>query len=172
VAGDSRYHAILCKQGCWAVCPSDTAVALSALDADIVLVGPTGNKRKIPVNGFYNGLGTALGAAEIVSEIQIKPPVNPNRQTYLKFRLRKAIDFAVVSVATVVGNEEVKIALGGVAPMPLRAARAEKLLSGNKIDAEQARKAASYSVIDAKPLKKNAYKLPIARTLVERALLS
>lgn len=169
VAGDSRYHAIISKNGCWSACPSDMAVALSALDADIIMVGPKGT-REVPISHFFGGLGLALEPDEIVTEIRITPPTGHTRQTYRKFSLRKAIDFSIVSVAAVIGPEEVRIALGGIAPMPLRSKQAEALLSGINVGEHEARQAAALIVEDAKPLKKNRYKVPITKALVERAL--
>jgi xanthine dehydrogenase YagS FAD-binding subunit len=97
-------------------------------------------------------------------------------QTFLKFTVREPIDFAIVSVASVITREEgvctdVRIALGAVAPGPVRAEKAEEMLKGNRIDEEIAARAAEQALAGARPLSKNAYKIEIARTLVKRAIL-
>jgi xanthine dehydrogenase YagS FAD-binding subunit len=175
VAGDNRYHAILGGKGCFAVCPSDMAIALAALEAEITVRGPAG-ERTIPIRDFYTIAGNSLKQSELVTEIRITPPPRGARQTFLKFRLRKALDFAIVSVAAVIKIEggicqEARIALGAVAPTPIRAAAAERVLVGQAINAEMAEQAAQAAVAGANPLAMNAYKVEIAKALVKKALL-
>jgi CO/xanthine dehydrogenase FAD-binding subunit len=98
------------------------------------------------------------------------------RQTYMKFRVRKTIDFAIVSVATAVmleGNiiRDARIVMGGVSPVPYEASKAENALKGEALTEKMAEIAASVSVCDAMPLRKNGYKVPIVKALVKRALL-
>jgi CO/xanthine dehydrogenase FAD-binding subunit len=99
------------------------------------------------------------------------------RQTFLKFTVRKPVDFAIASVASVVRLDggvcrEARIALGAVAPMPVRAAAAERLLRGRTLDEAVAAEAAEAALADATPLSRNAHKIEIAKTLVRRALLA
>lgn len=176
VTGDNRYHAIFGGKGCFSVCPSDTAVALTALDAQIQITGPDG-ERFLNVKDFYQPLGNALGPGEIITEIQIPRPATDNRQAFIKYRMRESIDFAIVSVGLVSVIREgicsfARIVLGTVAPGPHRATQAEKLLSGKALTNEVVEAAASAAVAGAVPLSKNAYKIEIARTLVKRALLT
>jgi xanthine dehydrogenase YagS FAD-binding subunit len=176
VAGDNRYHAIFPTKHCFAVCPSDTAVALAALDAKIKIVSP-GGSRTLPVADFYQPLGNALATDEMVTEIQIPRILLSTRQIFTKYRLREAVDFAIVSVAMVVILDngicrDARIVLGAVAPGPFRAVKSEQLLLGKSIDGSIAKAAAIEAIADAKPLSRNAYKVQIAKTLVERALLS
>lgn len=175
VNGDNRYHAILAAKRCFAVCPSDLAVALTALEATVAVAGP-GGRRAIPVAELFTNLGIVLDAAEIVTEIRLaRPPVGA-RQTFKKFAVRRPIDFAVASVAAVLTVEDgtctgARIALGGVAPLPLRAAVAEESLVGRPVDEGTAAAAAEAAVGGARPLSKNAYKVSIMRALVRDALL-
>jgi len=175
IKGDNRYHAILGGKGCFAVCPSDIAVALTALDARITVAGPDG-ERTIPITDLYGTVGHTLETDEILTEIQIpKLPYNA-AQTFIKFRLRESIDFAVVSVASVISAtkgicRDGRIVLGGVAPTPCRATDAEELIKGKHLDEKLAEDASEAAVRNAKPLSKNAYKIEIAKTLVKRALL-
>jgi len=172
VAGENRYHAILGGAACFAVCPSDTAIALTALDATIVT-----NKRSIPIGDFYEVLGNVLDDNEIVTEVQVPTPASGTKQTFTKFALRKSIDFAIVSVATAITTSggsvsDARIVLGAVAPMPYRATGAEDAIKGKAITESLAETAAAAAVKDAVPLGKNKYKVEIAKTLVKRAILA
>jgi NADPH-dependent glutamate synthase beta subunit-like oxidoreductase/CO/xanthine dehydrogenase FAD-binding subunit len=161
--------------GCLAVSPSDIGVVLLALDARIVTT-----RRTLDIKSFFttSGLGsTALDADELVTEIQIPRPAQGAKQTFRKFTLRKALDFAIVSVASVITLEDgvcrdAKIALGAVAPTPLRATAAEEVLRGKIIDSAGAKAAAKAAVAEAAPLAGNGYKVEIAKALVRRAILA
>jgi len=175
VAGDNRYHAILGGKGCFAVNPSDLAVALAALDARITVKGTT-SERAIPIKEFYTVQGNILKPHELVTDIWIPRPPPQAKQRFLKFRLRKAIDFAIVSVASIITMEDevcrdASIVLGAVAPVPLRAAEAEQAIKGKVVNEETAHNAAKASVAGATPLSGNAYKVEIAQALVKRAIL-
>ena len=161
--------------GCVAVNSSDIAVALLVLDAKIKIASLRGT-RVIPIEDFFGSLRNILKSDEMVTEIQIPYPSDRDKQTFLKFRSRKAIDFATVSVASVITVidgicEDARIALGAVAPRPFRATEAEKTIKGKTINA--AAEAAAEAVLrEAVPLNKNAYKVEIVKALVKRALLS
>jgi xanthine dehydrogenase YagS FAD-binding subunit len=175
VAGDNRYHAILGGKKCFAVCPSDTAVALAALGAQIKIAGPEG-ERRVAVTDFYSPLGNGLKGNEILTEIEVPGITGPTKQGFLKFTLRSPIDFAIVSVASVitVNNRvctDARIALGAVAPGPVRARKAEEVIKGRSIDENTATEAAEQALAGARPLSMNVYKVEIAKTLVKRAIL-
>ncbi|MCX5877707.1 MAG: FAD binding domain-containing protein, partial [Deltaproteobacteria bacterium] len=175
VKGDHRYHAIMWGKVCLAVCPSDTATALLALQAEIQVVGARGT-RTLPVEDFFTPLGNSLSKGDLVTEIRVPRPAQGNRQTFLKFTVRRPIDFAVASVASVIIVEDgvcvdARIVLGGVAPVPLRAKGAERVVQGKPLAAKTAEEAADASVSEAKPRSGNAYKVEITKTLVKRALL-
>jgi xanthine dehydrogenase YagS FAD-binding subunit len=175
VRGDNRYHAIMGGKKCFSVCPSDTAVALAALNAKIHIAGLEG-ERRVAIEDFYHSLGNALRADEIVKEIEIPKKASHVVQKYLKFTLRKPIDFAIVSVATVMSLKnkicvDASIVLGAVAPMPYRAAPAVEVIRGRAITETLASRAAEKALDGAKPLSKNGYKVEIAKTLVKRAIL-
>ncbi len=172
LTGDNRYNAILGAQGCWAVCPSDTAIALTALGATVVT-----NSRSIPIAEFYTSLSLALESGEIVTEIQIPSPASGTKQSFSKFTLRKSLDFALTSVATVLAMNantviDARIVLGGVAPSPYRATGAEEKLKGNAITEALAQEASEAALKNAIALSKNAYMIPIAKTVIKRALIS
>ena len=172
ITGENRYHAILGGKTCFAVCPSDTAIALAALDATIVT-----NQRSIPIGAFFEVLGNVLNDDEIVTEIQVPTLKSGTKQTFIKFALRPTIDFAIVSVAVVIATEagkvsDARIVLGAVAPVPYRATDAEDALKGKAIGESVAETVAAAAVKDAVPLSDNKYKVQIAKTLVKRAVLA
>lgn len=175
VRGDNRYHAIMEGKRCFAVCPSDTAVALAALDA-CIHVASTEGERRIAITEFFSPLGNTLKPGEIVKEIEVPAFVGPTSQRYLKFTLRKPVDFAIVSVASVVTVEngictDARIALGALAPGPVRSQAAEGLLKGKQINETVAVEAGQIAMAGAKPLSMNGYKIEIAKTLIKRTLL-
>ncbi|HUJ88663.1 MAG TPA: FAD binding domain-containing protein [Syntrophorhabdales bacterium] len=160
--------------GCLAVGPSDIGVALIALGATIVTT-----KRSIDAETFFSTSvtdATVLNPDEIITEIRIPKPADGTRQKYLKFTLREPVDFAIVSVASMISLkdgrcEEARIVLGAVAPTPVRAFAAEQILKGKPISEAIAAEAAEAALAEAKPLNMNAYKTEIAKALVKRAIL-
>jgi len=162
--------------GCVSVNSSDMGVVLVALGAQVKITGPRG-VRTIPIGDFFGSLRNILEADEMVTEIQIPQPPDEAKQTFLKFRLREAVDFPIVSVASLITIDggvcrDAKIALGAVAPTPIRAMRAEEAIKGKAIDSATAEAASEAAVIGAIPLSMNAYKVEITKTLVKRAILS
>jgi CO/xanthine dehydrogenase FAD-binding subunit len=162
--------------GCVSVCTSDIGVALVALDAKVTMACP-GGSRTIPIGQFFGALGTSLQRDEMITEIQVPRPPEGARQAFLKHRAREAVDFAIVSVASVITEkggkcEDARIALGAVAPIPFRAVEAERAIKGKPIDRAHAEAAAEAAVSGAVPLSGNAYKVAIAKTLVKKALVS
>ena len=174
--GDHRYHAIIGSDGCYAVCPSDTAIALTALNSSIKVVGK-GSQRTIPISDLFDTWGNTLKPDEIITEIMVPEPSKDTKQAFLKFTTRKPVDFAVVSVAVLLEVDashcsDARIVLGAVAPIPMRAKEAEEVLKGEKIGAEVAKAAAEAALENAEPLEKNAYKVEIAKKLIQEAILS
>jgi xanthine dehydrogenase YagS FAD-binding subunit len=175
VRGDNRYHAIMDGKKCFAVCPSDTAVALTALNGQIIIAGTDG-QRKMAITDFFSPLGNGLKPYEMVREIEIPVIAGPVKQTFLKFTLRKPVDFAIVSVSSIISVEggvctDARIALGAVAPSPIRARHAEDAIKGRFLDEDAAAEAGALAVAGARPLSNNEYKVEIAKTLVKRAIL-
>ncbi|MDR3570341.1 MAG: FAD binding domain-containing protein [Syntrophobacteraceae bacterium] len=174
IKGDNRYHAILGGRKCFAVCPSDLAVAFAALGGQMTIVSPRG-ERKIAVGDFYSPLGNGLADDEIVKEIDVAKAFGPGRQRFLKFTVRKPIDFAIVSVAAVTEEKNgvfanARIAIGGVAPGPFRAEKAEEKLIGKKPSEALAAEAAEAAVEGARPLSKNGWKIEVAKALITRVI--
>lgn len=121
-------------------------------------------------------MGNVLTPDELLTVIHIPKPAPECKQTYLKFTLRKPIDFAIVSAAALITLQqgictEASIVLGAVAPTPVRALRAEEFLKGQNLSEEIVAEAAELALAEAKPLSKNAYKLEIAKTLLKRVVI-
>lgn len=181
VAGENQYHAILGGHQCFIVHPSDLAPALIAHDARITFAGSDGRKT-LPLAEFFIGPAVditrenILQPNEVVEEVSVPVPAGGTRGVYLKVRDRYAWDFATLSVAAALEMEgevcrRARIVLGAVAPVPWPAPAADRALSGARITADVARQAAEAAVEGAKPLEHNAYKVPLARNLVRRAIL-
>ncbi len=149
-------------------------MALLALDAKIVTT-----KRTMDAEAFFSAgpyTSTVLAEDEIVIEIQIPKPAPGARQRYLKFVLRQPVDFAIISVASVLTVRDgtcadARLVLGGVAPAPLRAKNAEQMLVGRPIEPGAAAEAAEAAMAGARRLTMNAYKIEIAKTIVKRAVM-
>ena len=161
---------------CVGVNASDIAVVLMALDAKVKISGK-GGARTIPIGDFFGSLGNVLGEDEILTEIQVPRPPDRSKQTFLKFRLRESVDFGVVSVASVITRsngvcEGARIALGAVAPRPIRVKEAEQTLQGKPINLATAEAASVAAVTGVLPLGMNEYKVEITKALVKRAILS
>ena len=182
-AGDSRYYgSIMGGHLCLSNHPSDAAVALAALDAQVHVASPRGEQiaaitEFLPGHSWVGGRlqSHALRADEIVTEIEI--PFHPTHSTYVKFALRKSWDFAIASAAVSAVIEDgiwndVRIVLGGVATSPYRSQEAEDLLRSKQINEAGAVEAAEAALQFARPLKMNGYKVDLSKTLVRRALLS
>ena len=159
--------------GCVAVSPSDLAPALIALEAKIKT-----NKRTIDAEEFFTvrpQKSTVLEGNELVTEIQIPAPNPASEFAYSKFRIRKTIDFPIVSLASVLNMKSKEITgarmvLGAVAPVPFRLKEVEALLTGKEISETLAEEAAAMAVETALPLARNEFKVPVVQALVKRAV--
>src|SRR5262249_55286155 len=139
-------------------------------------------ERALPLTSFYRLPGdepqrdTVLEHGELITAIDLPDLPVAARSRYRKVRDRASYAFALVSIAAAleVANglvREVRLALGGVAPMPWRATRAEALLRGAPATEESYRRAAEAELADAQPLPGNAFKVPLARNTIVRTLL-
>lgn len=173
--GENQYHAVIGGNKCFGVCPSDMATVLLALDAQLKTVSTSGG-RTMTLDKLYTNLGNTLEPAEIITAVHV-PAVEPGaKQRFLKFRVRKAIDFAIVSVAAVIKLDkdvvkDARIVLGGVAYQPILAVKAGEILRGERLTQTIAAEAAKLALGEARPLGKNGYKVQIAEALVRRAIL-
>ena len=178
IEGDNRFHSIFggsVEGGCYAVHPSDTAPALLVLGA---LAKTT--KRTIPLDDFFGvdvRKTTVLDPDEIVTELRIPAPAKGAKSAFLKFALRKSIDFPIVNCAAAVtlsGDRvnSAKICLNAVYVKPYRASAAEELIRGKTLSDDDIGAAADAAVSGANPMTRNRYMIQVARTLVKRTLMA
>lgn len=180
--GENKYNAILGGGPSYIVHPSDLAPMLVALGATVTIAGAA-TPRTIPVSEFFTlpsdgpiRRENVLKQEEVLTEIQVPASVLAAHSHYLKFKERDSLDFAISAVAAAVemgANNMVKqarIVLGGVAPIPWRASKAEKFVEGKTLNDSVLAEAARLALDGAEPLAKNGYKIPLTQTLVRRAL--
>lgn len=179
IGGFNRIHAILgASDQCIATHPSDMAVALRALDADIIVEGSQG-VRTIPIADYHRlpadepWRDTTLAHGELVTSIELPQAGFAANHTYLKMRDRQSYAFALVSVAVVMTVEdgivhEGRVAMGGVAHKPWRVAEADALLAGKAFDADFG-DVADALLDGARGQGSNDFKLDLASRAIRRA---
>ena len=177
VEGFGRYNALLgTSDDCVAVHPSDLCVPLAALDAEVVVVGRSG-ERRIPFADLHRlpgdrpDLDTTLEPGELVLAVELPPLPMAARSRYRKVRERASYAFALVSVAAALDVEDgvvrdVRLALGGVSHKPHRALVAEGALRGEPATEAVFRSAIEAELEAARPGRDNAFKVPIVRNTV------
>jgi len=181
IGGFNRIHAILgASDACVATHPSDMCVALAALDAAVHITG-AGGDRRVAMTDFHRLPGeqpdieTVLAPGELITAIELPALGLAAHSTYRKVRDRASYAFALVSVAAALkvtdGRvSDVRLALGGVAHKPWRAAKAEALLKGGPATAEAFRAAAEAELAEARPLNDNGFKIELAARTVTAVL--
>lgn len=160
--------------GCYAVNPSDITPVLVALDAQIKT-----NFRRISAEKFCTEklkVSDTLQQGEIIESVSI-PMSKGTQMRYDKFRVRDAVDFAIVSLASSYSTEQGKIknarlVFGGVAPVLVRATEVEAYLKGKPVSEKVAREASELAVQKAMPFEKNAYKVNELKILVKNSILN
>jgi xanthine dehydrogenase YagS FAD-binding subunit len=178
IEGDNRYHSIMggsVEEGCYAVHPSDTAPALIALNARVATT-----KRTIDLDDFFQVdvvKTTVLEPDEILTEIQVPKPKTGSRSAFLKFAIRKSIDFPIVNCAAMITTTAGKVTaarvcLNAIWVKPYRAVKAEKAILRKSISEKLAESAGVAAMEDAKPMTRNGYMVQIAKVLIKRAILA
>jgi xanthine dehydrogenase YagS FAD-binding subunit len=177
----NREHAILAADRCVAVSPSDTAPALIALDAKMVLRRAGGGERVVDAEDYFVGPDlditrmTVLRPGELLTAVRL-PAEWAGAQFYFeKVRDRQVWDFPLVNVASAMkltGGTiaALRLAVGAVAARPLRLVAVEALVAGQPRNEETATRAGALAVEGAVPLRYNGYKVPLMRNLVKRAI--
>ena len=176
VEGDHRFfHAVMGAHRCQAVTPSDLATTFTALDATVVIRSVRG-QRTIPMLDLYSGPGeTILTSDELITDIIILSDKLTKSTAFSKMSLSQG-GFAVCSAAASLSLdpkgslETLRVVLGGIAPVPIRAAAVEWSLISYVPTSDRIRKASSLWVSDCHPLKHNGWKLAVATTLVQRTI--
>jgi len=176
----NREHCVMGAKRCVAVSPSDTAAAVVALDARMV-VRDRRRERVLDAEDFFIGPAiditrmTALEPGDLLTAIRIPATFAGARFYFEKVRDRQSWDFPLVTVASALvvrdGTiESARVALNGVAPFPVRLHEVEQAVTGRPQNEETATLGGDVAVRRVKPLRHNDYKLPLMRNLVRRAL--
>lgn len=181
-AADNKFNAILGGGPSFIVHPSDCATALVALGAVVRYQDREGRRRQVAAEEFFvlprdnPRRENVLNHGEILVEVFVPAPAPGTRSTYLKFKEKDSMDWAVSAVAVRARTDaagtitDARVVLGGVAPIPWRSREAEAALRGKRYSREVANAAAEAALRDARPLSQNAYKVPLTRVLVRRAV--
>jgi len=181
----NREHAILEADRCVAVSPSDTAPALIALDAQMVIRTADGDERVVPAEEYFIGPSiditkmTMLRPGDLLTAIRLPAAWAGARFYFEKVRDRQVWDFALVSVASAMvmkGEgasaviERIRLVVNGVAARPLRLQTVEALVQGRPRNESTAVIAGNRAIEGAQPLRFNGYKVPLMKNLVKRAI--
>jgi xanthine dehydrogenase YagS FAD-binding subunit len=176
----NREHAIFDADRCVAVSPSDTAPALVALDAQMV-ISSSGGERIVNAEDYFIGPGiditrmTVLGPGDLLTAIRI-PATWAGAQFYFeKVRDRQVWDFPLVNVASAIKSsngsiESARVVVGAVSCVPKRLKNVEAALVGKPRNEETADMAGKMAIAGARTLRYNAYKVPLMRNLVKRSV--
>jgi len=180
--GYNRLHAVLgASEQCIATHPSDMAVAMRVLDAQVETVLPAGSRRVIPIADFHRLPGntphieTALQPGEMITAVTLPPPL-PGRQVYRKVRDRASYAFAMVSVAAIIDTsngriQSARLAFGGLAHQPWRVTGAESALAGASLTDASAGAAADAVLAGARGFGHNDFKIPLLRRTLRAVLV-
>ena len=181
IGGENRMHAVVgTSDACICTHPSDLAVALLAVDAQVRTRGLRGS-RVIPIDRFHvlpgasPNVETVLEWGELIEGIDLPASAHARNSAYLKVRDRASYEFALVSVAAALdvsggSIRTARVAIGGVAPVPWRSREAEAVLIGKPANAATFRSAAGAATSGMRGYGKNDFKIELARRSVERAL--
>jgi xanthine dehydrogenase YagS FAD-binding subunit len=182
IGGENRKHAVLgTSEACIATYPGDFAQALMVLDAQVDISGPNG-RRSVAFADLHRApdrtphVETALAPDELILAFNVPAGPWAKRSRYLKIRDRESYEFAIASAAVAIDLDgetvrEARIALGGVATTPWRAREAEARLKGQRLDEDTAARAAETAFAEARTTEQNAYKVPLGKQTLVRALL-
>jgi xanthine dehydrogenase YagS FAD-binding subunit len=182
--GENRIAAVLGgSEHCIAVQPSDLPVALIAMDAEVLVQHADGADHWVPIEDFHRVPGdtpdieTVLRQGDLIMALRLPAHAAERRSHYVKVRDRASFAWALASCAAALRQDadgtvvDVRLAAGGVATKPWRLPQAEQVLLGHKLDREVIQRAAEAATAGAAPRALNAYKVPLLKQTVERALL-
>jgi xanthine dehydrogenase YagS FAD-binding subunit len=180
--GVNRLHAVLgTSSACIATYPGDWAQGLIALDAQVEVLGLKG-RRTLSFGALHREPGTTphidtnLEPGELITAFTVPAGPHTKRSLYVKIRDRESYEFALASAAIALDlngdrTRDVRIALGGVATKPWRALEAEDILRGQDLTPEIMARAADAAFAQASPREHNAFKVPLGKETVIRALM-
>jgi xanthine dehydrogenase YagS FAD-binding subunit len=176
--GENKYHALFDNADCAAVAPSSLASPLVALDATVVTT-----KRKLSIEKFFVPATQditkehVLEPGEIITEIVVPKAAQGWRNAYREMGERESADWQLVSASVTLQMDgrmvkDARVVLGAVAVIPYRVPAAEQALRGKPVSSAGALQAAELAFVKAKPLDENAYKIPLGKALLRRAILA
>jgi xanthine dehydrogenase YagS FAD-binding subunit len=180
IAGENQFHAIFGGGPSFIVHPSSLAVPMLAYRASFRIVGPKG-ERTVPASEYFTlprvnvRKENVLEADELLTHAILPAPGNVKSGHY-EVRYKTSHDWPI-AFATVLltmnGNtvRSARVVMGAVAPIPWRSTAAEQALAGKPVNEQTAAAAAEAALKDARPLTQNAYKVQVAKTAVQRAIL-
>lgn len=180
--GENEFHAIMDNQPCASVHSSSVSTALLAFNARVEIQSADGKKREVKMEDFFvhpsqdSRTENVLKANELITAV-IVPAVNENTKSYyIKQGARESHDWALADVAVVAeinGTrcKKAEIALGAASPIPIKAKAAADSLNGKEINEASAVNAGEIAMKNATPLANNAYKVPLFKTIIKRAIL-
>ena len=178
-SGENKFHSLMSGGMCLSPCVSNLAIALAALDARVV-VQRSGKTVTWTVAELYASAWrtarahNSLGAADLILRVEV-PVVAGGRSAYVQMGEKSEFDWALVSCAAAGRLENgrwrgVRLAVGCVAPVPWQVDEANAFLEGKEATEENANAAAELLLAKAEPRAHNGFKVPLAKTLVKRAL--
>jgi xanthine dehydrogenase YagS FAD-binding subunit len=176
----NREHALFDANRCVAVNPSDTAPALIALDAQMVIRNGSG-ERVVPAEEFFIGPSiditrmTVMRPGDLLTKIRIPATWAGAKFYFEKVRDRQVWDFPLVNVASAIKMsgatiQQARVVINAVAAHPVRLTNVEAAIAGKTANEETATMAGEMAVVGAQPLAHNGYKIPLMRNLVKRAI--
>ena len=180
--GENENHAIIDNGSCVSTHASSIATALMAFNASVVIVGADGKKKEVAMDDFFVSAGkdiameTILQAKEIITDIILPAPSKNTKSYYIKHVARESYDWSLGDVAVVMeisGTtcKSASIVLGAAAPVPYRSVQAQEAMEKKDINQENALAAAKAAMSIARPLSKNAYKVPLFESIIKQAIL-
>lgn len=178
--GMNREHCVFGASRCVAVSPSDTATAIVALDAALV-VQSVGRERVVSADDFFVGPAThitrmtCLEPGEILTAVRLPAKWASKKFYFEKVADRNVWDFALVSIAAAISMDsdtigDSRIVIGGVSATPHRLLNVERAVRGKTLSGETADEVAPLASKGARPLNANQFKLPLMENLVRRAM--
>lgn len=181
VGGENHKHAIFGNGPCFAVHPSDPAIALQALNAELTIAGPKETKT-VAIHEFFTLPGKShlreniLNPDEIITEIHVPAVPENSKQLFVKVKEHGDWHTALASLAVVLvpngaSIESARVVLGGVAPTPWTVESAEYTVTGAAITPAIADKAGKAAINGAKALRHNDYKLKLVQNLIKESLI-
>jgi xanthine dehydrogenase YagS FAD-binding subunit len=179
--GENAYHSIMKNDLCASVHASSVSTALLAFGAKVELTDSRGRK-EVPVKEFFvlpeadSARENILKPDQIITAIILSPPNIGVKSFYIKQGERESHDWALADVAVVLEMtgkicKNASVALGAAAPVPILSEEVSKALTGKPISEKTAKGAAEDSMKAATPLSKNAYKIPLFKAIIKRAIL-